>query len=109
MVGVAGLQGSDERLEAGMAAEVLEAGVLEEEGPAGEAGVHTALQPVEGGIEAVEEGEDTGELVTGVMGMAEGLGIGAGALKALQGGGAVAAAGVHHAFEAGDERSESVV
>ena len=84
MVRILGLQRTHQQFKARIAAQVLQAEVAAEEGPAGKAGIHAAFQPLEGQVAAANQGMDAGNLVMSVVGVAEGPGILAGPAHALQ-------------------------
>ena len=84
MTGIFGLQRSDERFELRERTQIRETRILEEERPAGEAGVYGSLEPFEGGVEAAEESVNARYLIVGVMSVAKGFGIGTGARHAAE-------------------------
>ena len=73
VVWVFALQRANQDFKIGEAAEILEAGVFQEEGPTGESGANTAFEPFEGGFAAAQNGEDAGGLIIGIVRMSEGL------------------------------------
>ena len=78
------LEGAYEDVEGGQFAQILEARVGKKKRPAGETIADAALQPFEGGFAAFEDGEDAGELIITVVGVAEGFGDGTGAGEAVE-------------------------
>src|ERR1700751_2444068 len=73
MVGILGLQRAHQYLKPRKFAEVFEARVLLEKGPARESAAHTSLQPIERGILPLQQGKNASELIVAVVCMPEGF------------------------------------
>lgn len=104
VVWVPGLQGTDEHLECWESTQVLETGVAEEEGPAGESGADAALEPLEGDDRLLEQGESAGDLVVDVVGVTKGLRACAGLGDGPEGALGLASQSEEDALKTGDER-----
>lgn len=77
--------------------------VFLKEGPTGEAGGDAAFEPLEGGGGLVEDSEDAGGLIVGVMSVSEGFGIGTGTIEAIEGGVGFSGEGEKEALQTDDE------
>jgi len=84
MVRILGLQRAHQGFKFRETAQILKARVLREKRPARESGADASLQPFKGLSWAAQYGEDTRDLIIGMVGMPKGFWAGAGPTEALK-------------------------